>query len=204
FYNHTVLDNKNVPVFPTPTIGMLGILDNADDYMTLDFKEEGDLIYLIGNPCNDFGSSEYLRRVHNVEQSPVPHFDLEEEFKLQAVIKTLIQKKAVQSVHDVADGGLFTNLVESGMVNGMGFEVNCGTPTRKDAFLFGESQSRVVVSVSRVNQEAFENLISNEGAASMLLGKVMGENIVIDNEDYGKIADWKSVFDNTLEQYLED
>ncbi len=204
FYNHTVLDDKNVPVFPTPTIGMLGILDNADNYMTLDFKAEGDLIYLLGNPSNEFGSSEYLRRVHGVEQSPVPYFDLEEEFKLQATIKKLIQGKVVQSVHDVADGGLFTNLVESSMVNGMGFEVNCGTPERKDAFLFGESQSRVVVSVSRANQAAFESVISDEGATSLLLGRVMGENIIIDDEDYGKISDWKSVFDNTLEQYLED
>ena len=101
-------------VYPTPTIGMVGLLEDAADKMTLDFKQTGDVIYMIGTSRNDIGSSEYLHKIKGVEFSPAPYFDLEEEYNLQSVIKQLISEKLLQSAHDISEGGLITALLESG------------------------------------------------------------------------------------------
>lgn len=146
FYNQYTKNGVAVPVYITPTIGMLGLLD-SDQMMTLDFKNEGDAIYLIGSSQNDLGSSEYLRGVLGVESSPCPRFELEVEYSIQQVIKKAIRQKLVVSAHDVSDGGVLANLVESAMPRGLGFEVTANPNIRKDAWLFGESQSRVIVSL---------------------------------------------------------
>lgn len=203
FYNQSVHKDKTEPVYPTPTIGMLGIMDDPTNHMTLDFKSEGDLIYLLGASKADLGSSEYLRTIHGVTHSTCPAFDIEEEFALHDVIKAIIKNKLVQSVHDVADGGLFTALVESSLVNGLGFEVESNTKIRKDAFLFGESQSRVVISLSENNQAALESLLAKTNTPFQVLGKVSGQSIQIDQENYGKVSDWKQIHDNTLGEKLE-
>jgi phosphoribosylformylglycinamidine synthase II len=110
FYNQS----PDGPVYPTPTIGMVGLLENVDDKMTMDFKQAGDVIYLIGISRDDINSSEYLHKIHGVEYSPAPYFDLEEEFSLQRKIEKLIKEKLVVSAHDVSEGGLFVTLTESG------------------------------------------------------------------------------------------
>jgi len=104
FYNQSQYEGGRVePVYPTPTIGMLGIVDNIERRMTLEFKDRGDVIYLVGDSKDDIASSEYLRRIHGVEHSPAPFFELEEEQKLHKAISTLIQKELIKSAHDVAD-----------------------------------------------------------------------------------------------------
>src|SRR3954469_9145507 len=110
FYNQSTDEG---PVFPTPTIGMLGVLDDISTIMTSDFKQPGDLIYLVGESVNDIASSQYLASYHKIAASPAPYFDLEKEYDMHQVVKELIKHKIVQSAHDVADGGLFITLVES-------------------------------------------------------------------------------------------
>jgi phosphoribosylformylglycinamidine (FGAM) synthase-like enzyme len=144
FYNQS---SDEGPVFPTPTIGMLGLMDKPEMQMTLDFKQEGDLIFLIGQSRNDLGSSEYLYSYRKVKGSPAPYFDLDEEYRVHQAVKTLIIEKLIQSAHDVSDGGLLVTLAESAMPRGLGFNINPDRGIRLDAFLFGESQGRVVVSV---------------------------------------------------------
>ncbi|MEN9395024.1 MAG: hypothetical protein RL362_1245, partial [Bacteroidota bacterium] len=103
FYNQTVNeDGTTKPVFPTPTIGMLGVMEDKSYHMTLDFKYKGDLIYLLGEPTNDIASSEYLYNIVGVKNSPAPAFDIEKEFALQAAIKTLIRKHLINAAHDVS------------------------------------------------------------------------------------------------------
>jgi phosphoribosylformylglycinamidine synthase len=169
FYNQS---SDEGPVFPTPTIGMLGLMENPNNRMTLDFKNEGDLIYLIGQSRNDLASSEYLYSYLATKASPAPYFDLEEEYAVQEVVKTLIAEKLIESAHDVADGGLFVALAESAMPRGLGFNINPDKNIRMDAFLFGESQSRVVVSVKPENNDAFFELMEKTNAKFSLLGKV--------------------------------
>jgi len=200
FYNQSAQEGVDVPVFPTPTIGMMGIVPDKTKVTTLAFQEEGDLVYLIGESKNDINSSEYLYAYHKEKNSPAPYFDLEVEFQLQENIKKLISEGLIQSAHDCADGGLFITLMESGMPNGLGFEIESDDSIRKDAFLFGEAQSRVVVSVKKDKQSAFEALLKD--APYAMLGKVRGKSMVIDGENYGEIVAAKQDFDTALEGYL--
>lgn len=195
FYNQ----NPDGAVYPTPTIGMVGVLDSYEDKMTLGFKEEGDLIYLVGQSNNDINCSEYLHKICGVEYSPAPHFDLDEEFSVQQTILKLIGQKLIQSAHDISEGGLFITLLESGFVAGLGFEsAQDDASLRADAFWFGESQSRVVVSLSPSNQQAFESLLAASGIKSSLLGNVKGTDVVINGDNWGAIAAWKSPYDEKI------
>ncbi len=205
FYNHSTIKNTAIPVYPTPTIGMLGLIDDLDNVMSLDFKADGDVIYMLGMASRDINSSEYLRVVHGVEQSPCPQFDLDEEFDFQNHIKAIIKGKMVASVHDISEGGLFVALMESAMVRNLGFSVKTNNNFRKDAFLFGESQSRAVVSVSAANEKALQQYLYDNKVGYMRLGNVNVEgNITIDGESYGVISDWKTVYDTTLGDKLEN
>lgn len=200
FYNQSSYEG---PVFPTPTIGMLGVLKDRSTRMTLNFKNEGDSIYLIGTSKNDIASSEYLYSIHKVKNSPAPAFDLDEEYEVQAAVKSLIYNKVIQSAHDCADGGLFITLLESAMPNGLGFDISCDETVRKDAFLFGEAQSRVVVSVKKSDEDKFIDLMMETNAEFTYLGDVTGKEMIIDEESFGTVADAKKVFDTTLGNLLK-
>lgn len=201
FYNQTVTDEGEVPVFPTPTIGMIGLVEKGN-VMSLDFKNEGDLIYMVGEACNDIASSEYLVSYHGVKESPAPAFNIDKEFELQEAVKGLIKNRLINSAHDSADGGLYIALLESGMSQEYGFSITTDSEIRKDAFLFGEAQSRVVVSVSKENQEAFVEALSTSSVEFSLLGEVTSGNIEVDGEDFGSIKSAKETYDNALGKKL--
>jgi phosphoribosylformylglycinamidine synthase len=203
FYNQSKIDNQEIPVFPTPTIGMLGLMENPENQMTLHFKNTGDLIYLVGNAKNDLGSSEYLYSYLNVKQSPAPAFDLEEEYALQESIKQIITDKLVESVHDCSDGGLFIALSESAIKGNLGFEIKTDAHFRKDAFLFGESQSRIVVSVSHAHQAAFEAKLKALGTNFTQLGKVTEYEMLIDGQFLMTVTEAQTLYDNALGQLIE-
>ena len=199
FYNQSTINNKTEPVFPTPTIGMLGLLENKATCTTLDFKNAGDLIYLVGESKNDISSSEYLYSFVGVKNSPAPYFDLEKEYALQQIIKSLIVNKVLESAHDCSDGGLFITLLESAMPTNLGFKVDTDSDFRKDAFLFGEAQSRVVVSVKPESQEKLVELLSASGIEFTLLGEVTAENsLVVDEENFGSVTELKNTYDNAI------
>jgi phosphoribosylformylglycinamidine synthase subunit PurL len=199
FYNQS---SDEGPVFPTPTIGMLGLMEKPDNMMTLDFKEDGDLIYLIGENKNDINSSEYLYSYRKTKASPAPYFDIETEKSVHETIKNLILGKAIQSAHDVSDGGLFVALAESSMNHQLGFSIKSDVTFRQDAFLFGEAQSRVVVSVGATQQEAFEKIMSEANAPAKFLGKVTKENFVIDSETIMTCGSAIELYEGTLPSYL--
>ena len=201
FYNQSTDDG---PVFPTPTIGMLGVLDDLETFMTSDFKNEGDHIYLIGESVNDIASSQYLASFHGITACPAPHFDLEKEYDMQQVIKQLIREKLIQSAHDVADGGLYITLLESSMPNLLGFSVSTDAEIRPDAFLFGEAQGRVVVSVKPADQEAFVEALAVSEVEFSLLGTVTSGDLMVDDKSFGNVAESKDRFNNVLHNILGD
>ncbi|MEY4486578.1 MAG: hypothetical protein RL440_1111 [Bacteroidota bacterium] len=203
FYNQTVMNGKEVPVFPTPTIGMIGIVPDKDKIMTLDFKQKGDLIFLIGDYTEDIASSEYLATYHGVKASPAPYFDLEKEFQMHQAIKGLIAEGLVNAVHDVADGGLYVSLVEMSMPRGLGFDIVSDADIRLDAFLFGEGQGRAVVSVTEEQEEAFVEYMVASGVNMTLLGHVTKGKLQIDEQHYGFITEAKAIYDNALGAHLE-
>jgi phosphoribosylformylglycinamidine synthase len=199
FYNQSSYEG---PVFPTPTIGMIGILEDKAHQTTLDFKQAGDVIYLIGESKNDISSSEYLYSFHKVKNTPAPFFDLESEFQVQKAIMDLIKNKLVQSAHDLSDGGLFMALLESAMINNLGFEINSDASIRKDAFLFSEAQSRVIVSVKKENLAALESALNQNKVHFSKLGEVKGNSLVMDGFNYGTINDFKTPYENCIESFM--
>jgi phosphoribosylformylglycinamidine synthase subunit PurL len=199
FYNQMMNENgETVPVYPTPTIGMLGLLEDANSSMRSNFKQSGDTIYLIGKTENDISCSEYLRLVHGVEFSPAPYFNLDEEVEVQNAVKKLISHKLIQSAHDVSEGGLFVTLMESAMPLDLGFSTENEVAIRTDAALFGESQSRVVVSVSETQIADFEQFMKGAKTPHTKLGVVTAGWVSIGNLAFGDITSWKNTYDNRL------
>jgi phosphoribosylformylglycinamidine synthase len=203
FYNQTVKNGIEIPVFPTPTIGMIGILEDKDNVMSLDFKQKGDLIFIIGDSFNDISSSEYLATYHGVKESPAPYFDLEKEFAMQHMVKGLIQHKLVNAVHDVADGGLFITLAEMSMPGNLGFDIVTDSEIREDAFLFGEGQGRVAVAVSEDQEEDFIEFMMDSGVNFTLLGHVTKGKVMVDDEHFGFIQEIKDLYDTALGKLIE-
>ena len=195
FYNQS----EDGPVYPTPTIGMVGVLDSLDQKMTLDFKAPGDIIYLVGKNRDDINCSEYLHHICGVTHSPAPYFDLDEEHKLQQTILRLISMKVINSAHDISEGGMFTCLLESAMNNNLGFEIETDKDIRKDAVLFGEAQSRVIVSVNPAVHAMFEAELDDMSFTKLGVVNAGGE-IKIDDESWGYISDWKEAYDTALEK----
>lgn len=196
FYNQ----NPDGPVYPTPTIGMVGLLENILDKMTLYFKQAGDIIYLLGRSTDDISSSQYLANIHHVEFSPAPYFELDEELELQHKIKILIKKKLIESAHDISEGGVFVTLCESGFHRELGFAINSNQSIRRDAFLFGEGQSRIVVSVKAESVSEFEKELRDFPFER--LGRVTGGELLVDGDDWGNIDEWKQYYETALENYL--
>jgi phosphoribosylformylglycinamidine synthase subunit PurL len=202
FYNQTVIDGKEVPVFPTPTIGMIGILEDKNNKMTLNFKQKGDLIFLIGKAVEDIGCSEYLYSYHGVKGSPAPYFNLEEEYQMQNTVKGLIANKLINAAHDCADGGLFVTLTEMSMASNLGFDIVTDAEIREDAYLFGEAQGRVVVTVTDANEEDFLDFMIASGTPFTLLGHVTKGRLTVDEVDFFSVSDAKKIYDNALANRL--
>jgi phosphoribosylformylglycinamidine synthase subunit PurL len=169
----------------------------------LDFKQEGDVIFQIGFHRDDLGSSEYLRTVHNITFSTCPYFDLEEEVLVQQTVRQAIEAGLLQSAHDVSEGGLFVAMLESAMPRGLGLTLRTNVAIRQDAFLFGEAQSRVVVSVHPEQVEAFERFMLESGAPFDHLGTVTGHEVVINEANWGLITAWRDTYNTVLEQLME-
>lgn len=198
FYNQS----PSGPVYPTPTIGMVGLLENVENKMTLGFKNEGDIIYLLGKVQNDVGCSEYLHKICGVEFSPAPYFNLDEEFRLHEAVSSLISKKIIQSCHDISEGGLFVTLAESAFTGLLGFNAEQkSAQIRKDAFWFGEAQGRVVVTVKPNEVDVFEKLLT---IPYEKLGEVTSVYLKINGENWGNINEWSEKYDNAIGNYFKN
>jgi phosphoribosylformylglycinamidine synthase II len=195
FYNQ----NPDGPVYPTPTIGMVGLVPDLSKKMTLDFKSEGDVIYLLGTQRDEINCSEYLHKIAGVDLSPAPHFELEEELALHRSLASLIESGSIRSAHDLAEGGLFVALCESGFHRGLGFDITTDTAMRADGFLFGEAQSRVVVTVSAGGSSAFE---ASAGIPFTRLGTVTAGSVSIDGQAWGAINDWRVAYHTAIEKEM--
>lgn len=202
FYNHTVREAHTEPVFPTPAIGMIGVVEDKKHHTSLAFQRKGDLIYMLGENRNDINSSQYLVLEHGIEASPAPFFSLEEEYALQEQLKMLIRKGLLQSAHDVSEGGLWVALMESAMSGQLGFDVTTDSAIRADAYLFGESQSRVVVTVAQEREADFVDLMMLNGVEFDLLGHVTKGSIRLDDQDWGHVEQYTQLYDEAIEKEM--
>jgi phosphoribosylformylglycinamidine synthase len=196
FYNQ----NEQGPVFPTPTIGMVGRIEDLSLKTKIGFEKENATIYLLGNNVEDLASSEYMANLKSEKQMPAPYFNLDEEAAIQNGIYNLIRKNLVASCHDVADGGIWTALCESSFINGIGFEIQSTEGIRKDAFLFGEAQGRALLTSN--NDSEFEAFCISNNIPFSKIGVTKGTQAIVDSEDYGQIATLKNLFDTSIEKAL--
>jgi phosphoribosylformylglycinamidine synthase len=211
FYNET----NGLNIYPTPILGMVGLIEQADKAMTQWFKQAGDAIVLLGATREDLGGTEYLRVVHHREQGEPPYLNLETEKALHACTLKLIRDGLVQSAHDCSDGGLAVALAEccvSARGKSLGAVVRLsGQTIRRDALLFGESQSRIVLSVRADAVDQVLKAAQAMGVPASKIGTVGGERLTIDVEATKQApacrvdADLESLLDkwgNSLERAL--
>ena len=200
FYNQS---SDGTAVFPTPTIGMVGVIEDQAHITGLAFRQAGDILVMLGHQREDIGSSQYLAKYHKVDYSPCPYFNLDEEYQLHQVIKQMIRSGWVESCHDISEGGLFVNLLESGMAGHLGFHIHSNPVLRKDAFLFGEAQGRAVVSVKdELTLAHIEETAALHGVPFVVIGRVIPERIVVDQEDWGDTATFADTYDHAIERSL--
>ena len=172
-YNET----NGTAIYPTPTIGMVGLVEDLSHVTTQDAKKAGDLVYLIGESFTEFGGSELQKMVEGRIFGKAPAIDLAVEAKRQQEILSAIQQGLIASAHDVAEGGVAVALAEKTFGNGLGMDVTLsGSATTA---LFSESQSRFVVTVSPEKAAQFEESVSD----AKKIGQVTGDNLVINGED---------------------
>ena len=179
FYNET----NGLSIYPTPMLGMVGLIEDAERTMTQWFKSEGDDIILLGPTREDLGGSEYLKVVQAREQGSPPYLNLDTEKGLQDCVLSLIRGGLLQSAHDCSDGGIAVALAESCI---SGSEWTRGAVVtlpkgrlRNDAVLFGESQSRVVISVKPSQRQAVLDHAKSSGVPADVIGRVSGDRLVI-------------------------
>jgi len=175
FYNET----ETQAIYPTPIIGMVGLIEDIDRHCTMHFKDEGDVVVLLGETRNELGGSEYLARIHGLERGTVPRLNFGLEKRMQAFILTAIEKGLLKSAHDVSEGGLAVALAECCMEKELGVEVSLQSEMRADALLFSESQSRFVISCSPEVLEELQKLMEKQEIPYGILGKVKGKELKI-------------------------
>ena len=186
FYNET----SGLSIYPSPMIGMVGLLDSADRAMTPGFKAEGDAVLLLGDTQEDLGGTEYLRVVHHREQGMPPALNLDRERAVQACVRTAIDQGLLQSAHDCSEGGLAVAIAECALSSGQSLGATISLMRdglRTDSLLFGESQSRIVVSVKPEDAGAVRRIASEAGVTCAELGTVCRDLLTITvSDDPGK------------------
>ncbi|GAB3754050.1 phosphoribosylformylglycinamidine synthase subunit PurL [Spirosoma pomorum] len=197
-------DTDEGSIFPTPTIGMLGLMENPDYRMSLNVKNEGDRIYLIGPTTDDIAASEYLYSYRGIKAAPAPFFDVQTEWRVQEGIRTMIRNGWIRSAHSVSEGGLFITLVESTMAGGKGFAIESNERYRMDAFLFGEGQSRVVVTVPPEHFHHVEAYLDEGYNVFTRLGSVTVADFVVDETVIMTSAEAQELYDSALGKIMNE
>lgn len=175
-YNET----NGEAIYPTPVIGMVGLIDDVSHITTQEFKEAGDLVYVIGDAKEEFAGSELQKLIHGEIFGPVPELDLEIEKRRQKQVLTAIRAGVIASAHDVAEGGFAVALAEKAFgAKGLGVKVQIQGDAVTE--LFSETQSRFIVTVKKENKEKFEQLVR-----ANLVGEVTGDGSFIVEDQTGK------------------
>jgi phosphoribosylformylglycinamidine synthase len=194
-------ESQNTSVYPTPTIGMVGLIEKLEDVTTSYFKHEGDLVYVLGEDFEELGGSEYLKVIHNVVAGNSPEINLEREGKLHKFILELINKRMINSAHDVSEGGIICALAECCIINEskmVGISVSIPVKTREDFSLFSESQSRIIISVNPEKQSDIENMFLVNDIYFSYLGSTGGIKFSVNNKLLFDLEELRSLFYNSI------
>jgi phosphoribosylformylglycinamidine synthase subunit PurL len=203
FYNET--DGR--PILPTPTVGMVGLLEDVSRHVRMPFRDAGDVIALLGESRDELGATEYLRTVHGRDEGPCPEVDLEAERRLVDLLVRLAGEGMLSSAHDVSDGGLAVALAECAMAGGLGADVRLDAALRLSALLFGETTGRVVLSFRPQDEGRIRSVAEELGVPLAVVGSVGGARLRISaggrtevDEDVARLRDlWTSAFERAIE-----
>ncbi|MCS6904730.1 MAG: phosphoribosylformylglycinamidine synthase subunit PurL [Bacteroidia bacterium] len=203
FYNQS---QEKGPIFPTPTIGMVGLIEDFEnEFVPLGFRDKGDKIYLLGQVVEDIASSVYLYAWHEVEYSPAPFLDLDAEKRLQQLLLDLAKEKILHSAIDVSEGGVLIAILESAMAGKKGAFLEAHNhPIRADAFWLGEAGGRVVISVAPDRASLLEQKAKSWNIEYTFLGTVTTQDTIsIGNQHVITLAEAIALYDSALENYLK-
>lgn len=201
FYN----ESPNTAVYPTPTIGMVGLVEKLENVTTSFFKDEDDLIFVLGEDFEELGGSEYLKVIHGKVAGDSPKINLETEKKLQDTVLTLINKKLIKSAHDISEGGIIAALAECCIMNNenlIGALVNIPVKTREDFSLFSESQSRIIISVSKDKKSEVEKLLGEYNQIFYFLGTTGGKKLIVNNKFEFNLETLSDIFYNSISRIM--
>lgn len=194
-------ESKQNAVYPTPTIGMLGLIDDLSKTMSMDFKNEGDIIYLIGNNRTEIGGSEYLKVIKDMVLGEAPELNLDEEAKLQKATLELIRSGLIYSAHDTSEGGLAVCLAECSF-NKDGIGVNVEIENTPHS-LFGESQSRIVISFSPSNLFEVQELLDKHGVKYFELGLTAKDKFRLNEFINLPLSEVKALYNYAIPDIME-
>lgn len=200
-YNET----KGEGIYPTPSVAMVGLMEDTSFHCTQWFKNKGDMIVLLGKNRNDMGGSEYLKIVHGELGTAPPALDIDLEKAVQKTCLDAIESGIIESAHDCAEGGLAVALAESCISgnNPLGASVELdGEAISSDALLFGESQSRIILSLNKKHLDKLEDIACHCGAPLEVIGEVGGETLLIDELININIEELKSTWNNAIEKRI--
>ncbi|MCF8259278.1 MAG: phosphoribosylformylglycinamidine synthase subunit PurL [Melioribacteraceae bacterium] len=201
FYN----ESPDTSVYPTPVIGMVGLIEDVSKITTSFFKDEGDIIYLLGEDNEEIGGSEYLKIQHNLVTGNPPRLDLQAEKDLHKITLELIQNGLLKSAHDISEGGIMCAVAECCIIddkNLIGAEVDLPVKSREDYSLFSESQSRIIISVAEENMEAFEKQASKGFVPFLKLGIVGGKLLKVNQQYEFDVKHLADIYYNSITEKM--
>lgn len=202
FYN----ESPEGAIYPTPVIGMLGLMDSIGQRMTAHFKSAGDAIFVIGAPKRSLGGSEYMKLIHGIVAGDAPKLDLEEERNVQAACLEMIRTGLIKSAHDISEGGIAVALAECCMMNPdetSGATVQLRAPGRIDELLFGEDQSRIIVTSSQEHIKGIQEIARRHSVSIEEIGRVGGKSLVINNTIHIECHQLGERFRESLRERME-
>jgi phosphoribosylformylglycinamidine synthase II len=203
FYNET--DGRAIP--PTPTVGMVGLIEDVEKHVRLPFRRAGDLIALLGETRDELGASEFLRTIRGRDEGPCPEVDLQAEARLVNLLVALVAHEKLASAHDVSDGGLAVALAECAMQGSLGAVVDLDSDFRPSALLFGESTGRALVSFPSSAEAAVRTAAEQSRVPFRVIGSVGGDRLritvggrpLIDEGLCGLTELWRKAFVHAIE-----
>lgn len=189
-------------VDPTPTVGMVGVLDDIENRVPSFFQNEGDIVYILGDTENEIGASHYLLIEHGMKKGQVPELSLEKEKALQDLLVGMAPERILASAHDLSEGGLAFALAECTFNNSLGAEIDLSSirkdGLRKDALLFGETLSRVIVSVKPENEAVLKEKCEKAGVPAYRLGEVKGTTLKINDDISISVDEMNAIYEEAI------
>ncbi len=198
FYN----ESPKGAIYPTPIVGMVGLLDSIDNRVTMDFKDEGDLIFLLGANQEELGASEYLKLQENRIDGYVPEIDLKLEKRVQDTVFKAVKEGIVKSAHDCSEGGLAVALAESCFKNEIGVNIKIEENISDKALLFGETQSRIIVSIAQDNENILKKIAEENKIPIKKIGRTQGNRYLFNDLIELSVEEMNNKWENAIERKI--